>query len=102
MREMGYEWEFATIVSPVTSCQSPAIGGRKLEEGRVVKRFGVGGWKRMERRGCLRWTGKMVERSRIEWGSIAFSSFSFRISVKYQKRAMDLIKVACQNEEVGF
>lgn len=44
----------------------------------------------------------MVERSRIEWGSIAFSSFSFRISVKYQKRAMDLIKVACQNEEVGF
>lgn len=53
-------------------------------------------------RGCLRWTGKMVERSRIEWGSIAFSSFSFRISVKYQKRAMDLIKVACQNEEVGF
>lgn len=45
----------------------------------------------------------MVERSRIEWGSIAFSSFfSFRISVEYQKRAMDLIKVACQNEEVGF
>lgn len=64
MGEMGYEWEFAclhqchiersvallitsnsrkrtsrkltTIVSPITSCQSPAIGGSMLEEGGVV------------------------------------------------------------------
>lgn len=28
--------------------------------------------------------------------------FFFLFASKYQKRAMDLIKVACQNEEVGF
>lgn len=28
----------------------------------------------------------MAERNKIERGSIAFSSFSFRISVKYQKK----------------
>lgn len=50
--------EHTTIVSPVTSCQSPAIGGRKLEEGGVVKRFGVGGWKGTERRGGVENDGR--------------------------------------------
>lgn len=28
--------KLTTIISPITSCQSPAIGGSKLEEGGIV------------------------------------------------------------------
>lgn len=44
-------------------------------------------------RGCLRWTGKMAGRNKIERGLITFISsffFLFAFQFKYQKRAIDL------------
>lgn len=41
-------------------------------------------------RGCLRWTGKMAGRNKIERGLITFISsffFSFRISVQVSKKS---------------